>query len=107
MKLFDAERISVGLKFIDIPDKPFLTAHVKWKLSYQIMLLIRFNVIGPEEIEDFLQLARSHSGMIDKFIECLSRRSAGYTNKVAGLNRFRSGVYDKLKSRIEHYFKEL
>jgi hypothetical protein len=61
------------------------------------MLPIRFNVIGPEEIEDFLQLARSHSEKIDKFIECLSRRSAGYTNKVAGLNRFRNGVYGKLK----------
>lgn len=105
--MFDVERISSGLKFIEIADKPFLTSHIKWKLSYQIMLLIRFNVIGPEYIEDFLRLAKSHRDNIDKFIECLSRRSAGYTNKVAGLNRFRKGVYEKLKSHIQHYFKSL
>jgi hypothetical protein len=53
------------------------------------MLLIRFNVIGPDDIDDFMKLAQSYKDNIDKFIECLSRKSAGYTNKVAGLNRFR------------------
>jgi hypothetical protein len=106
LNLFDEEFIHSSLSFIRIARKPFLTSHVKWKLSYQIMLYIRFNVIGPDELQDFLRLVEINQDKIDKILECLSHRSAGFTNKVAGLNRFRKDVYLKLKYKLFDFITE-
>jgi hypothetical protein len=65
------------------------------------MLLIRFNVIHPDELEDFLKFVRNNNDRLDDILQCLSRRSAGYTNKVAGQNRFKKkNVYEQLKNKV-------
>lgn len=100
MKNFDPKVLEKRFSFIHIPYKPFLTAHLKWKLSYQIMLLIRFNVMSPSDLEDFLRLVEINKDRLNDILECLRICSSGFTNKVAGLNRFKENVYLQFKRKI-------
>lgn len=67
LEMVNENFIKTALKFIQFSDRPMLTEHTRWKLSYQIMLLIRFNVISPDDLEDFLkfiEINQNHLNLI-------------------------------------------
>lgn len=45
-----------------------MTSNLIWKLSYQILLLIRFNVVGPSEIQDFLSFCELNQESIEEIL---------------------------------------